>query len=134
MVFDTLYRPLDHCFFRHIFLAFEQCREADDRSLGLLFHAYCDEIRHVIYIEDLKRIIDVAAAEILSKKLATAYLYNALSKVMIIKMIQCFDLTGSLCQISQSIPFNRNSESRVSKKNTILVPDRLEWVCPPTLK
>ncbi|MFU2207831.1 transposase [Solidesulfovibrio sp. C21] len=100
--FDTLIAHSTIVFLRYIFLVLEQRREADPRSLGLLFHACCEEMRDVTYIESLKRIIELAAAEILPKHPATADIYNALAEAMIGQAIQFFGLTGSICQRSQA--------------------------------
>jgi hypothetical protein len=46
---------------RYIFLSVEHRRQNDDRTIGLLFHACCEEIADLNYLEAMKRILSVLA-------------------------------------------------------------------------
>ena len=100
--FDTLIAHSTIVFLRYIFLALEQRQKADPRSLGLLFHACCEEMRDVTYIESLKRIIELAAIEILPNHPVHTEIYNALAEAMVGQAIRYFGLDGSNCQRSQA--------------------------------
>lgn len=55
--FDALIAHTSFVFMRHMFLSY-QCRmETDDRSLGDLFYACCDEVRDISFMEALYRIL-----------------------------------------------------------------------------
>ena len=58
-------------------------------------------MRDVTYLESLKRIIELAAAEILPKHPANADIYNALAEAMVGQAIRYFGLDGLICQRSQ---------------------------------
>lgn len=100
--FDTLIAHSTIVCLRYIFLALEQRRNDDPRTLGLLFHACCDEMRDVTYIESLKRIIELAAMEILPKHPGHADVYNALAEAMVGQAVRYFGLDGLTCQRSQA--------------------------------
>lgn len=100
--FDTLIAHSTIVSLRYIFLALEQRQKADPRSLGLLFHACCEEMRDVTYLESLKRIIELAAIEILPKHPGHTEIYNALAEAMVGQAIRYFGLDGSICQRSQA--------------------------------
>ena len=99
--FDTLIAHSTIVCLRYIFLVLEQRQKSDSRTLGLLFHACCEEMRDVTYLESLKRIIELAAAEILPKHPANADIYNALAEAMVGQAIRYFGLDGLICQRSQ---------------------------------
>ena len=99
--FDTLIAHSTIVCLRYIFLVLEQRQKADPRTLGILFHACCEEMRDVTYLESLKRIIELAAAEILPKHPANADIYNALAEAMVGQAIRYFGLDGLICQRSQ---------------------------------
>jgi hypothetical protein len=101
--FDTLIAHSTIVLMRYIFLALEQRRLDDPRSLGLLFHACCDEMRDVTYLESLKRILELAMAQISPKDRATTDIYAALAEAILGQAILYFGLQGSTCQRSLAI-------------------------------
>lgn len=86
----------------YIFLALEQRQKADPRSLGLLFHACCEEMRDVTYLESLKRIIELSVIEMRPKHPGHTEIYNALAEAMVGQAIRYFGLDDSICQRSQA--------------------------------
>ena len=54
--FDNLIAHTTIAYLRYVFLATEQRYKDDPRSLGLLFHACCEEIREVSFLEAYKRV------------------------------------------------------------------------------
>lgn len=45
---------------RYMFLALEQHRHSDQRTLGGLFRACCEEMKDLSFLEALKRILELA--------------------------------------------------------------------------
>lgn len=54
--FDNLIAHTTIAYLRYVFLSTEQRYKDDPRSLGLLFHACCEEIREVSYLEAFKKV------------------------------------------------------------------------------
>lgn len=48
---------------RSIILSVEQRRNDDPRTLGLLFHACCEEMRDLSYLESLMRILELTPGQ-----------------------------------------------------------------------
>ncbi len=58
--FDVLVAHATIVLMRYLFLSLEQRRNADPRTLGTLFHACCEEMRDLSYVESLQRIVELA--------------------------------------------------------------------------
>ncbi|QLA18342.1 transposase [Desulfolutivibrio sulfoxidireducens] len=101
--FDTLIAHSTIVLMRYIFLALEQRRLDDPRSLGLLFHACCEEIRDVTYLESLKRILELAMAQTPPKDPATTDIYAALADAILGQAILYFGLQETIYQRSRDI-------------------------------
>ncbi|QLA18199.1 transposase (plasmid) [Desulfolutivibrio sulfoxidireducens] len=101
--FDTLIAYSTIVLMRYIFLALEQRRLDDPRSLGLLFHACCEEIRDVTYLESLKRILELAMAQTPPKHPATTDIYAALADAILGQAILYFGLQETIYQKSRDI-------------------------------
>ena len=59
--YDTLIAHTPLVMVRYIFLSAEHRSQNDDRTIGLLFHACCEEIADLNYLEAMKRILSVLA-------------------------------------------------------------------------
>ena len=59
--FDALIAHTSIVFMRYMFLAYHCRLSTDQRSFGDLFHACCDEIRDITFLESLMRILALAA-------------------------------------------------------------------------
>jgi hypothetical protein len=59
--FDALIGHTSIVFMRYMFLAYHCRLSTDQRSFGDLFHACCDEIRDISFLEALMRILTLAA-------------------------------------------------------------------------
>jgi len=101
--FDTLIAHSTIVLLRYIFLALEQRRLDDPRTLGLLFHACCEEMRDVTYLESLKRILELAMAQTPPKGPATTDIYAVLADAILGQAILYLGLNSLTCQRSQAI-------------------------------
>ena len=59
--YDALIAHTTLVMVRYIFLSVEHRGQNDDRTIGLLFHACCEEIADLNYLEAMKRILSVLA-------------------------------------------------------------------------
>jgi hypothetical protein len=59
--YDALIAHTTLVMVRYIFLSVEHRRQNDDRTIGLLFHACCEEIADLNYLEAITRILSVLA-------------------------------------------------------------------------
>jgi hypothetical protein len=59
--FDALIGHTSIVFMRYLFLAYHCRMSTDHRSFGDLFHACCEEIRDITFIESLMRILELTA-------------------------------------------------------------------------
>ncbi len=88
---------------RYLFLALEQRRHADPRTLGLLFHACCEEMRGLEYLEALRRIVVLAATNLMENRL----LSEQLCQLMIAEVLHqasCISrLRRGQCQRSEGV-------------------------------
>ena len=81
--FDTLIGHTSIVFMRYMFLAYHARMSSDPKSFGDLFHACCDEIRDISFLEALMRILTLTADRIRSigsfcRKTADAFFYVAM--------------------------------------------------------
>ena len=104
--FDALIAHTSIVFMRYMFLAY-QCRMLTDRrSFGDLFHACCEEVQDITFMEALLRILSIATQRmrqlgIYCEKTFQAFYYAALDAA-----ITCFGLSKN-----SSIRFEANPES-----------------------
>jgi len=104
--FDALIGHTSIVFMRYMFLAYHCRLSTDHRSFGDLFHACCDEIRDISFLEALMRILSLAADRMRSigsycQKTFDAFFYVAM------------DVTLNTLKIvkNSSISFSTNPES-----------------------
>lgn len=81
--FDALIGHTSIVFMRYMFLAYHSRLSTDHRSFGDLFHACCDEIRDITFLESLMRILTLAADRMRSigsycQKTVDAFFYVAM--------------------------------------------------------
>lgn len=81
--FDALIAHTTIVMLRYMFLAVEQRRHDDPRTLGLLFHACCEEMRDLEYLEALQRIMTIAMLNLQENKhLAEEMCQTIMAEVM----------------------------------------------------
>ena len=91
--FDALIAHTSFVFMRYMFLSYQYRMETDDRSLGDLFYACCDEVKDISFIEALHRILTLVRdrakqlGEHCDKKT------NAIFDVIIDYALQCVNLS-----------------------------------------
>ena len=91
--FDALIAHTSFVFMRYMFLSYQYRMETDDRSLGDLFYACCDEVKDISFIEALYRILTLVRdrakqlGEHCDKKT------NAIFDVIIDYALQCVNLS-----------------------------------------
>ena len=91
--FDALIAHTSFVFMRYMFLSYQYRMETDDRSLGDLFYACCDEVKDISFIEALYRILTLVRdrakqlGEHCDKK------SNAIFDVIIDYALQCVNLS-----------------------------------------
>jgi DDE superfamily endonuclease len=91
--FDALIAHTSFVFMRYMFLSY-QCRmETDERSLGDLFYACCDEIKDISFMEALYRILTLVRNR--AKQLGEHYdkTANAIFDVIIDYALKCVNLS-----------------------------------------
>ncbi|NDV22208.1 transposase [Desulfovibrio sp. JC022] len=66
--FDALIAHTTIAMMQYIFLSLDQRRNDDPRTLGLLFHACCEEMRDLDYLKSLQRTLTLTAANLLENK------------------------------------------------------------------
>ena len=96
--FDALIAHTTIVMMRYIFLTLEQRRHDDPRTLGLLFHACCDEARDLEYVEALQRILTLTMMHLqenkqVAEELAQSILADALQRIFYL-----FGLSRQYCQ------------------------------------
>lgn len=74
--FDGLIAHTTIAFLRYLFLSYRQRCERDDRTLGELFQAECDELRDMTLVEALHRMLTLMADVLRRTKLASEELIN----------------------------------------------------------
>jgi hypothetical protein len=91
--FDALIAHTSFVFMRYMFLSYQYRMETDDRSLGDLFYACCDEVKDISFIEALYRILTLVRDR--AKKLGEQYdkTTNAIFNVIIDYALKCVNLS-----------------------------------------
>lgn len=101
--FDVLIAHTTIVMARYMFLALEQRRHDDPRTLGLLFHACCNEMRDLEYVEALQRILVLAMHNLQENKLVREPLCQAIMAEVLKQVIYKYGLNTVQCQISEAI-------------------------------
>ncbi|MFW6344429.1 MAG: transposase, partial [Sediminispirochaetaceae bacterium] len=101
--FDALIAYTTIVMTRYLFLALEQRRHADPRTLGLLFHACCEEMRDLDYLEALRRIVVLAAANLKENKEVAKQLCQLMIAEVLHQASYLFRLRRGQCQRSEGV-------------------------------
>lgn len=90
--FDGLIAHTTIVLMRYLFLSYRQRCETDDRTLGELFFARCDELRDITLVEALHRMLTLVADEIRKTELASEELIHNIINTIMGKIIKKFNL------------------------------------------
>lgn len=101
--FDALIAHTTIVMLRYIFLAMEQRRHDDPRTLGLLFHACCDEVRDLEYLEALQRILTLTMLHLQENKQVAEELCQAIMADVLQRAFYLFGLNRRNCQRSKGV-------------------------------
>lgn len=96
--FDALIAHTTIVHARYIFLSLEQRRHDDSRTLGLLFHACCEEVRDLDYFVALQRILKLAINKLRLAGEFAEDVYQAMADAVLNQAIDFFGLNRQLCQ------------------------------------
>ena len=88
---------------RYLFLALEQRRHDDPRTLGLLFHACCDEVQDLGYLEALQRILALAMLNLMENELVAEQLCQAIMAEVLKQALYKYGLKQSYCQRTEGV-------------------------------
>jgi hypothetical protein len=101
--FDTLIAHRSIVMMRYLFLALEQRRHDDPRTLGLLFHVCCEEMRDMSFVEALGRILALALDELRYGQGFSEAACEAMAGAILGHAIDFYGLTKPCCQRSQAV-------------------------------
>ncbi len=101
--FDALIAHTTIVMMRYIFLALEQRRNDDPRTLGLLFHACCEEMRDLDYLESLQRILTLAMANLLKNQQIADQLCQTMVAEVFNQALYIYGLNRGQCQRSKAV-------------------------------
>lgn len=101
--FDALIAHATVVLMRYIFLSVEQRRAADPRTLGGLFHACCEEMRDLNYLESLKRILELALARLRQRGPWPKEAYQTMADAILGQTIDFFGLKQAVCLKTQAV-------------------------------
>lgn len=101
--FDALIAHVTIVMARYIFLSLEQRRHNDPRTLGLLFHACCEEMRDVTYLGSLERILTLAMDHLRQKGELVEAVYRDLIDAILGQAIDFFGLNKLISQRSHAV-------------------------------
>ena len=101
--FDALIAHTTIVMLRYMFLALEQRRHDDPRTLGLLFHACCDEVRDLEYLEALQRILTLAMLNLQENKYVAEEICQAIMTEVLQQALYMFGLKRHYCQRSKRV-------------------------------
>ncbi|WP_235894050.1 transposase [Oceanidesulfovibrio indonesiensis] len=96
--FDALIAHTTIVMLRYIFLAIEQRRHDDPRTLGLLFHACCEEARDLEYMEALQRILTLTMLHLKENKQVAEELAQAILAESLQRAFYLYGLSRQYCQ------------------------------------
>ena len=100
--FDALIAHATIVLMRYIILSVEQRRTADPRTLGMLFHACCEEMRDLSYLESLTRILEMALARLRQSGHWPEQAYQAMADAILGQTIDIFGWKPAVCQRTQA--------------------------------
>ena len=101
--FDALIAHTSIVMLRYMFLALEQRRQDDPRTLGLLFHACCEEVRDLEYLEALKRILILSMQDVQENKQVADELCQEIMAEVLQRALYLFGLNRRYCQRSKKV-------------------------------
>ena len=104
--YDALIGHTSIVFMRYMFLAYHCRLSADQRSFGDLFHACCDEIRDISFLEALLRVVSLVEDRMRAKG---AYCKETLEAFFFVVMDVAFTTTGR--NRNRPLRFSLNPES-----------------------
>lgn len=101
--FDSLIAHATIVLMRSIILSVEQRRNDDPRTLGLLFHACCEEMRDLSYLESLTRILELTRDGMRQKDCWQEHFYQAMADAILGQAIDLLGLKAHVCQRKQRL-------------------------------
>ena len=101
--FDALIAHTTIVMARYIFLALEQRRHDDPRTLGLLFHACCEEMRDLDYLEALQRILTLTMENLKENKHVAEQVCQAMMAEVLKRAFYLYGLSSQQCQRSKRV-------------------------------
>jgi hypothetical protein len=101
--FDALIAHATIVLMRYIILSVEQRRNDDPRTLGLLFHACCEEMRDLSYLESLARVLEMARGRISHYGHWPEHAYQAMADGIPGQAIDFLGLNATVCQRTQPL-------------------------------
>lgn len=101
--FDALIAHTTIVMLRYLFLALEQCRHNDPRTLDLLFHACCDEVRDLEYLEALQRILTLAMLNLQENKQVAEEMCQAIMAEILQQVFYMYGFGRHYCQRSKRV-------------------------------
>jgi hypothetical protein len=101
--YDSLIAHTTIALMRYMFLSLEQRFQDDPRTLGLLFHAFCDELQDITFIVALQRILTLALDELRTKSEHSENIYQAMIETIFSKAINYLGLKSFDCQRTQAL-------------------------------
>lgn len=101
--FDALIAHTTIVMMRYLFLALEQRRNDDPRTLGLLFHACCEEMRDLDYLESLQRILTLVSVNLLENKQVAETLSQVMMAEVLKQAFYIYGLNRGQCQRSKGV-------------------------------
>lgn len=101
--FDSLIAHTTIVMMRHIFLSLLQRRHDDPKTLGVLFHACCEEMKDLSFLQAIKRILALLADQLRR----TGRLSESLRQTILATAYKCaidfLQLKGLFCQRTQAV-------------------------------
>ena len=96
--FDTLIAHTTLVMVRYMFLALQQRRHDDPRTLGLLFHACCEEVKDLGYFEALQRIMFLAMRNLKENKMIAEQFCKEIMAEVLKQALHILGLNRAYCQ------------------------------------
>ena len=85
---------------RYMFLALQQRRESDQRTLGSLFRACCEELQDLSFMQALKRTLELAVDKLRKSGVYAEDMYQSIISAIFGAAIELYALDKPLCQRS----------------------------------
>lgn len=99
--FDSLVAHATIVLMRSMILTVEQRRNDDPRTLGLLFHACCEELRDLSYLESLMRILELTLDSMRQKDCWHEHIYQTMADGILDKAVDILGLKTYVWQRTQ---------------------------------